>query len=538
MKPSVARTSPDDGPEEARWRRSFPSVKTHDEKPTPSGDGRVTPVPARDGTGWIWFVAAVAVLLGVNWILSPKDPGWLGINPSPWLLVPVWLGFRHGYGSGALSGLFVSALVLGGQHWLGDGKLLALLGEGMAYSLWCFPLVGVLGAFVKGRHDRRVARLEREAGRIGEALARRGEDLAILQQNETLLKRAMVSRGMETAGVADGFRHLFAATVPERLDEKFLALLDLHCGVLASVVYDRGKEGRYRKAVAHRDSPSLPDSIELGRFPMCRAAVRSGKLATQSRLWGGGGQPGEIEENFLAAIPFVKPGGEVARLLVIHRMRFEEISWEGFWRVETAFSWYENRCRDLPGSVEAHFDSSQALARPAFEQYLAQAVRVERWLGMSSRAILFSPEAGAPWEELREFTEALLGVKGRYEVLGVVPQGDHYLFCLVVPMGSERAAEERADVLLGRLPGLEMEYGAVPLDEKLFETLGMDWPVADGGAGMMGDAGERDLPEAGEREKDNEKAPESHASHSSRKSHESSGEDSGEQDQEQEEQER
>jgi hypothetical protein len=48
----------------------------------------------------------VGCLLGsLNWLVTRGDFGWMGLNPTPWLLLPALLGGRYGVGPGLLAGL-------------------------------------------------------------------------------------------------------------------------------------------------------------------------------------------------------------------------------------------------------------------------------------------------------------------------------------------------------------------------------------------------------------------------------------------------
>ena len=55
-------------------------------------------------------VAALFGLLAlVNWMVSPADPGWLSLNPTPWLVLPVLFGVRYGVACGFGAGLLLGS---------------------------------------------------------------------------------------------------------------------------------------------------------------------------------------------------------------------------------------------------------------------------------------------------------------------------------------------------------------------------------------------------------------------------------------------
>lgn len=65
--------------------------------------------PLFPGRPWLEAVAVGGTLLAANSIAAPQDPGWLALNPTPWLLLPVLSGLAHGFRWGFLFGAVTSA---------------------------------------------------------------------------------------------------------------------------------------------------------------------------------------------------------------------------------------------------------------------------------------------------------------------------------------------------------------------------------------------------------------------------------------------
>ena len=42
-------------------------------------------------SGWTDLIAITGILLAVNLVYAPRDVGWLKLNPSPWLFLPLSL---------------------------------------------------------------------------------------------------------------------------------------------------------------------------------------------------------------------------------------------------------------------------------------------------------------------------------------------------------------------------------------------------------------------------------------------------------------
>ena len=86
------------------------------------------------------FVALFMLLLAVNFLLSPEDPGWFASTPTPFLLLPAFMGLRHGLSAGLGAGLGTALLLLGARLVLHDGMALAADG----HVLVACPLFGAL----------------------------------------------------------------------------------------------------------------------------------------------------------------------------------------------------------------------------------------------------------------------------------------------------------------------------------------------------------------------------------------------------------
>jgi hypothetical protein len=104
------------------------------------------------------FVAFFSLLALVNYLIVPGDAGWFGVNPTPFLLIPVLLGVRYGFSAGLSAGLLTVLLLVAGRYVAGQGISLTE----HRYTLISFPLFGVLLGQVSEGLQRRGLQLEKE----------------------------------------------------------------------------------------------------------------------------------------------------------------------------------------------------------------------------------------------------------------------------------------------------------------------------------------------------------------------------------------
>ncbi|MCB1088648.1 MAG: hypothetical protein KDM63_16540, partial [Verrucomicrobiae bacterium] len=72
-------------------------------------------------------IVLALLLAGTNWLIDKADPGWQRLNPTPWLLLPLFLGGRYGIGGGLTGALLAIGGVLGLQFFSGDRTPVELL---------------------------------------------------------------------------------------------------------------------------------------------------------------------------------------------------------------------------------------------------------------------------------------------------------------------------------------------------------------------------------------------------------------------------
>jgi hypothetical protein len=70
------------------------------------------------------------VLTAINWLTGRADPGWMLLNPTPWLLLPLLVGARYGLWAGTMAGGLAAAGVLFVPHRLDGGESLLFHGHG------------------------------------------------------------------------------------------------------------------------------------------------------------------------------------------------------------------------------------------------------------------------------------------------------------------------------------------------------------------------------------------------------------------------
>lgn len=460
-------------------------------------------------TAFLHFFVISVMLAALNWLFAKSDPGWLNLNPSPWVILPFYLGFRFGFFWGVGSSLLLVILRVwmeGNQ--LAEGESIQFTGS-EHFLFWGALLMGAIGGFTKGVISRRITQKEillDDSLTSNEYLK---TQVALLKHNEQDLSSTLVAQGLNSSGLVLSLQDVIDQYAAEDRDEAFLNLLSDRCGVNSAAIYFSARGGRGVRVAQLRSDNAFPESIE--KTPMFEHAERTGKIVTQRWFW----EPFEpnatsgYDDLYLAVV--AHPKGRDFRVLVISRMDFEQIHWENFWKVESAFRWYENSIntkkpiefevrKDTPvNSIEMtreeilDGESSEPPVRepeppkpeveetedpipvketkpildaPGFKQRLGQCRLIEEQMGLEHRLVIFVPGEGESPEKCEAFAHSLNAVMLPSDDLAMIPSdGGRFVYGLLTAASSSDAAESHAGDLLEALPDLDLRFFVLQLND-------------------------------------------------------------------------
>ncbi|MCB1061509.1 MAG: hypothetical protein KDN20_01150 [Verrucomicrobiae bacterium] len=419
---------------------------------------------ARRASPWrtapIDIVVLLALLAGANWFFASADPGWQRLNPTPWILLPIFIGGRYGAATGLIGAVLAAIAVLALQWALGNMSPQALF-TAKPYYFLSLLLSAAIGTLIHHLVAGPAERLRRHAVTITERNHRLEEDAALYRANEAKLQESLLLQGSETLSLASELQRLFRAD-NGRFEDGLLALLERDFGVIASAIY-RDETGHHhtlaRTASCGTGDSLFPDQLPDQSSPIAEAALKSGKIATWESTWDGGAPvAGESEVHpHLAAIPWqLSPEtGEGPRsLLLISRMEFGQIRWETFDRIQAIFAWCMARSQPSalnetnPSQVE-----NRILPPEVFRQRLEEAHRLERELNLPGQLVLFAADPKAPQAKLEEFVLKLQSLASAGDALGAIGDGKKtpVAIGLITPAPSREAADLIARQLISRI---------------------------------------------------------------------------------------
>ena len=269
------------------------------------------------------------MVAAVNWLVSRSDFGWLDLNPTPWLLVPVLIGARYGAVAGLLGGVVTGALIAAvhGGRVMDETKGFV---QDHPFYFSALVLIGYLagecGRWLGGSK----ATLEQKCKAQAFELQRMSAELELQREAKHELQNRLALHNATLAGLDDDLRKLVTSS-PESLMAGLLTLLHQHAQVTSAGLYLRRGDKLERVAVLHPTKP-LKESLTLDENPLARRALEERSvMSVKSAMETTKDQP------FLAALPFERR--DVEGVLLVQDMPLRAFNWPNLARIELIMLW-------------------------------------------------------------------------------------------------------------------------------------------------------------------------------------------------------
>ena len=335
---------------------------------------------------WADFLILSAILGLINFTtVGLADWGWMKLNPCPWLLIPLFLGARYGFGWGVGSGFLVAALIYTGRAFQGIAHDEVLhpvpLGQIFSDNLYFFlilPGIGFLTGETQGLLSNRLATAEERTRELNDTREKLETDLDIAEESKFQLQEKLALYGAEHSSLDRQLRAMFEPSAGAIFPNLLRLLRDI-ASVTDAAIYS--VSGDQLKRISHLGSESaLPESLELRENEIIRLSIDRKALTTIRELWQ---EAPEFTCQHIAALPWLGGGGRVAAVLLIHRMHFLGTNWRNFHRIQMVCRWVARyvdlRVQSNSTSPAGVGNSSALITSPrALQATLNQAQNVHR----------------------------------------------------------------------------------------------------------------------------------------------------------------
>ncbi len=412
---------------------------------------------------WLDFFALIVILGLLNMATAGlTDWGWLDekTNPSPWLLVPLFIGVRYGFGPGLCSGVAVLGIVFFGRAFRmissgGEGTLAGIF-QNHAFFFLCLPAIGFLAGETHGVLAKKLIQAEQKIRELELQREQMKSKVELAEESRHQVQERLALLGAEQSNLDRQLRALFEPT-SGAIFPNLLRLLRDTAGVSDAAIYS--VEGKKLKRLASvGEEARLPMEYNTDELPIAGLAITRKAMTTIKELWQ---QTPDAPTPVVAAFPWLGEGG-VAAVLLVHRMSFLSTTWRNLHRIQLVCRWVgqfvDLRVQASEGSGKlAGKSGALVVPEPALDRTLALAETAHRdWQLPSTMAVFEFQEPVSP-EVANLLPEAVGSVMRPTDVGCLTTEAGKQIFKVLMPMDGVAEGEAllgRAFAAIARVPQL------------------------------------------------------------------------------------
>lgn len=273
---------------------------------------------------WVDGLVTVGVIATSNLLFARADPGWLELNPSPYLLIPLLMGGRYGFGPGVVSGTIVALVVSVLRGATGFSADISAELQAHSYT-WIFTIsIGAIAGELWLYYRRRIEQFEAAEEVLQGKLRQLDADAMILREAKDELDRMTAARDGEISSLDAELRRLYACSEAE-LPEAILSLLKRQARVTDAALYRvppvLDEESKLARFGLMGSDERLPSDLTALDHDMVTRALKVGSLVTLPEILDES-RPDPDGDSFLIAAPLMGLDGLPKALLVISEMPF------------------------------------------------------------------------------------------------------------------------------------------------------------------------------------------------------------------------
>jgi hypothetical protein len=329
------------------------------------------------------LLAICIVVALANLLLDPPDPGWLALNPTPWLLPAALMGARYGFTSGLLSGLVIAGSLAFCRSRMQGLEFNELFREHSYFFLTIVVTGAVAGEAGRLLHRRSAAALKLSA-RLEHENTRLRHQLHITDETRHQLQQQLVLFNAPMCALDDELATLF--TYPkDEFPHQLLRVLHRLTGITSAGIYVIDGDKLAQVTVLHPTPPLVP-TRSLRDTPLAEKSLSAGALASV---------PDATEltqaQPFLAAFPWLDHTGRTC-VLLIQDMPLEAFNLQNLARLELILSW-ASAITVMRLNFSSRLNDGHAASHEDFLVLLSEAVEASRIHRLPSTVLRFDFES-------------------------------------------------------------------------------------------------------------------------------------------------
>ena len=279
-------------------------------------------------------VVLAAILASLNFWIAPTDPGWLNVNPSPYLLLPILIGGRFGFFPGIGAGVLSVTIIVAGQFWLKKvDPVSSLNSERYVYS--CLVLTGGICGELQHFFNGKLKRLTEIQDSFQQRIKKLDNELYFLREAKVEVDRIIATHDSGLSTLDTEIRELYLIN-DAQFYQQVLALLNRQAQVADAAIYlIQPNHQLLRQAVIGNEN-SLPQELALSEVEMALLAIERQTPVSISEFWKlGATRPGP----YLICLPFLDADDNPVAVLMITGMPFFSLNQKSVHLITVICKW-------------------------------------------------------------------------------------------------------------------------------------------------------------------------------------------------------
>ena len=328
------------------------------------------------------LVVLCVILAVVNGLTERGDPGWLKMNPTPWLLPAALIGARYGFVSGLLSGIAVAMLVASANAITGSLQVDDVIRDN-AYFFLSIIAVGAAAGETGRIFSLRNAVVQRDNKRLADQNARLHSQLQVVDETRHQLQHQLALYNAPMCAFDEELITLFSHP-QEEFGRGLLRTIHRLTGLTSAGIYVVNGSRLDQTAVLH-PTPPLVETLRLDETPLAQQALSANALVRVPDA-----TALDTRQPFLAAFPWLDQLGRQS-VLLIQDMPLEAFTLQNLARLELILSW-ASTIAVLRRTFAEAASADHTVPNPDFQVLLGEAIEADRIHSLPSTLLRFDLE--------------------------------------------------------------------------------------------------------------------------------------------------
>jgi hypothetical protein len=258
-----------------------------------------------------------ALLGGLNYLVEPRSWGWISVQPSPYLLIPILMGIRYGFLPGGISGFWTGiGLGIAGSR-IHEIGLIEFVRQNMYWET-SFVAVGCICGEVQQWFAFQLEREEKLSEHSHRRLQQMDDEIALLREAKDEVERVLATMNSEVSLLDVEVRRLSQCQEDEFYPD-LLSILNRKVRVQSAAFYHKDSNGiLIRQAYIGLES-DFPLQLVPGKSRAVDLAFEKKTVVTLPQVWTHDYQDCD---DYLMAVPLLSAKEEALGCLVVQGIPF------------------------------------------------------------------------------------------------------------------------------------------------------------------------------------------------------------------------